>query len=468
MFGPGVQHPFHPSPAHYDDVPPQERRRGNATAAENDFSFYYPSSQPPQMSPLLGYGMPHYGGMPPQHHPGYRPTGGYYGPAPVGGGSFPPQYHPLGFPPNPPHLHQHTYVPAYDVHALLPHYEDDVDEGAEPILTQSGHKLDIEIRDDQILLSVKACFSRKGFAHSVVAFVVSAIVVNTLSTYMDYLVRLGGAGREYVGIIGGSFQFIIMISSLIVGSWTDKTRAYYSVIMFCLVMGAFGLAECGVSLDADKGNSLRIALLVVAVFVGPLQPVATELGVDVVYPLSENTVLVIQQLFANLLSAFFIEFFKAVKDVGRAAYPSNGEGEYANGEGEYERPQYTFSFYLLIVLHAAATICFATFNGRYLRLEAELEKKKNNFDKEEHRNDGQGDGTDRPFALDYGDSSAFTGRVDTMAPLESGAFGTAIPGPGGVGSFHPVYERSYQQQYPSPHDMRYHEDQPLLHGHKIV
>ena len=40
-----------------------------------------------------------------------------------------------------------------------------------------------------------------------------------------------------------------------------------------------------------------------------------------------------------------------------------------------EQPEYTFSFYLLIVLHAAATVWFATFNGRYLRYEHELIKK---------------------------------------------------------------------------------------------
>lgn len=181
---------------------------------------------------------------------------------------------------------------------------------------------------------------------------------------MDYLVRLNGAGRQYVGIVGGSFQIIIMCSSLIIGKQTDKTRAYYSVIIAMLVLGAFGLAECGVSLDANRGSDLRWSLLVVAALVGPLQPVSTELGVDVVYPLSENTVLVIQQLFSNLLSALFIPLFKSLRDVGITDSEENNA----------EHPQYTFSFYLLIVLHAGATVFFATFNGRYLRYEHELEK----------------------------------------------------------------------------------------------
>lgn len=250
------------------------------------------------------------------------------------------------------------------------------------VITITPHHVDINIRDDQIWLSIRACLARPGFIHSLVSFTVSGIVINTLSTFMDYLVRLNGAGREYTGIVGGLFQFVIMISSLVIGKICDNTRAYYSIAIGMLVLGAFGLAECGVSLDADKGSNLRWSLIVVAVLVGPLvscssnhvvvlltmsfqQPVSTELGVDVVYPLSENTVLVIQQLFSNLLSALFIPCFKAMRDIGAVAVVDDAT----------ERPEYTFSFYLLIVLHAAATVFFATFNGRYMRYEHELEKK---------------------------------------------------------------------------------------------
>lgn len=258
-----------------------------------------------------------------------------------------------------------SYIRKYESpNSVLPAAAD-IDEGAEPVLTITPHHLDINIRDDQIILSTRACLSRPGFIHSLVSFTVSGIVINTLSTFMDYLVRLNGAGREYTGIVGGTFQFAIMISSLIIGQFTDKTRAYYSVTIGMLVLGAFGLAECGVNLDSDRGTELRWSLIVVAILVGPLQPVSTELGVDVVYPLSENTVLVIQQLFSNLLSALFIPCFKAFKDYGARTVAD---------EAGYQ-PEYTFSFYVLIVLHAAATVFFATFNGRYLRFEHEQEKK---------------------------------------------------------------------------------------------
>ena len=91
--------------------------------------------------------------------------------------------------------------------------EDDFDYGAEPIVTVTDQHLDINIRDDQVIRSIRACLVRPGFVHCLVSFTVSGIVINTLSTYMDYLVRLGGAPRSYTGIVGGAFQFIIMISS---------------------------------------------------------------------------------------------------------------------------------------------------------------------------------------------------------------------------------------------------------------
>ena len=90
--------------------------------------------------------------------------------------------------------------------------------------------------------------------------------------------------------------------------------------------------------------------------------------VEVVYPLSENTVLVIQQLFSNLLSAIFIEIFKALKDVGTAR------------GGPVQMPEYTCSFYMLIIIHSLATCYFATYNGIYLRYEAELKKKEEKID----------------------------------------------------------------------------------------
>ena len=112
---------------------------------------------------------------------------------------------------------------------------------------------------------------------------------------------------------------------------------------------------------------------------GPLLPVATELGVEMAYPLSENTVLVILQLFCNATSALFIPLFQVVRDVG-VTMTNNADAQVdddgaANVLGS-GRPPYTFSFYLMILLCAVSAVYFATFDGKYLRLEAEKAKKR--------------------------------------------------------------------------------------------
>jgi len=230
--------------------------------------------------------------------------------------------------------------------------------------TSPGH-VEMDIRDDQILLQVKACMmERQGFMQALVAFTASAIVINTLSTNFQALLLTSHPGYASasdlafdVSIFGGSFQMIIMTASLIVGKSADITRAYYSVIIALLICGAFLLAECGIALDPYNGIEERWVLLVTAFFIGPLQPVSTEMGVDIVYPISENTVLCIQQLFANLCSSVIIPIFASLQNVGTA---------------NDARPQYYYSFYLLICIHAASTVYFSLFSGRYRRYEHEI------------------------------------------------------------------------------------------------
>ena len=274
-------------------------------------------------------------------------------------------------------------------------------DGAEPTVTQTPHSLKIDIQDNQIILAAKACFARKGFSHALVVFTVCGIVINTLSTYLDYLVRgdyydeegnndINNNNNEdygkvsdaskYVAVIGALFQVIIMVSSVVIGAFTDKFRSYFVVTLVLLVFGAFALAECGVSLDEDRGGDVRWSLLAVSALIGPLLPVATELGVEMAYPLSENTVLVIMQLFCNATSALFIPLFQAVRDVGVNVVADNADTDEDDdgaknvlGSG---RPPYSFSFYLMILLCAVSAVYFATFDGKYLRYEAEQAKKR--------------------------------------------------------------------------------------------
>jgi hypothetical protein len=174
-----------------------------------------------------------------------------------------------------------------------------------------------------------------------------------------------------------------MISSIFVGTITDRSRSYFVITLVLAVLSVIALAECGVSLDEHRAGNVRWSLLVVSGCLGPLLPITAELAVESVYPLSENTVLVILQLSCSFFSALFIPLFKFVSNVGVSANateetPSNDDGTaLILGSG---RPPYTFSFYLLIVIAASSAVYFATFSGRYLRYEAEMAKKRQNMD----------------------------------------------------------------------------------------
>jgi hypothetical protein len=69
-----------------------------------------------------------------------------------------------------------------------------------------------------------------------------------------------------VALIGGIFHIVIVVSSIVIGSVTDTTRSYFLVTLLLLILGF---------------RSLRVG--------GPLLPVATELGVEIAHPLSDNT-----------------------------------------------------------------------------------------------------------------------------------------------------------------------------------
>ena len=241
----------------------------------------------------------------------------------------------------------------------------------------------------------KSCLATSGFTHALAAFTVSAIVINTLSTnFLNLLEAATMDNLSYIGVAsyGGLFQLIVLCSSLLVGRSADHTRAYYSVILVLLVLGAFALSECSVVL----GNAHHTAqiLLICALFVGPMQPVATEMGVDLVFPLaSENTVLVLQQVCANACSALILPVFAMFKNFAMLDTTNNDDdvpqliihnttssqiddmvmASYdTNDSPNSIHPNYYFSLYVLVFLHVVTTVYFSTFRGKYKRYEHEV------------------------------------------------------------------------------------------------
>ena len=103
-------------------------------------------------------------------------------------------------------------------------------------------------------------------------------------------------------------------------------------------------------------------------------------SVEVAYPLSENTVIIILQLFSNLLSAACIPAFRVLRDISWM----DMLGDISSIESAIEvlrkfsasMPDFTYSFYLLVLIYAMATLYFATFDIQHLRNEVEEREKK--------------------------------------------------------------------------------------------
>ena len=65
-------------------------------------------------------------------------------------------------------------------------------------------------------------FARPGFLHTLTSFATSAVVINTTSTYLDSVLSLRGRSHKYTAFVGFAFQIIVMASSTVMGSITDR------------------------------------------------------------------------------------------------------------------------------------------------------------------------------------------------------------------------------------------------------
>jgi hypothetical protein len=90
-----------------------------------------------------------------------------------------------------------------------------------------------------------------------------------------------------------------------------------------------------------------MVVLALGFFVGPIQPLSTELSVEVTYPSNENHILAAQQLFGNLISAMVVPIFEAVR----------------NDESD----PYSGSLFFLFCIFVASMAYFVTFNGELRR-----------------------------------------------------------------------------------------------------
>ena len=217
--------------------------------------------------------------------------------------------------------------------------------GVEPILIQTHRFVDIEVCDNQMWRSIWACLTRVGFAQCVVSYASSGMTITTLTTFMSYLITSSNENKTsqvLVGVVGGLFQLLSVISSASASiRRNNTTQKSYMIVLALLSISSLILIICDLNLDSIERFGCNI--LILALVVSPVQPLSTQLGVDVASSISETTILIIQQVFSSFLSVCCILACTALTKVSSTSTV----------------------LYLLISIQILATIYFSTFHGQY-------------------------------------------------------------------------------------------------------
>eukprot|EP00941_MAST-03F_sp_MAST-3F-sp1_P004936 g4936.t1 len=154
---------------------------------------------------------------------------------------------------------------------------------------------------------IAACKS-PGFFVTVFSFAVAELILNAVSTLLDMFLRPNNFSAHEVGFWGAVFVITALVGSSTVTYIKTEVKMFGKTICLCLLACAVCLLLFKYTLTIGSKFSAVIALLFLGYFVGPIQPLALELGVECVYPISEPTVAAVQQLFGNFLSAIFVPF----------------------------------------------------------------------------------------------------------------------------------------------------------------
>lgn len=231
-----------------------------------------------------------------------------------------------------------------------------------PILSEQSLFIDHKIVETMIsMFKIKGLFCivvslyMLGFVHAVIVFAIAESTLNGFSTFMNSMLIPCGFSATYVSGMGSLFIVSAMMGSSILGWFVDRYKIYKQAILIsflgsisCLV--AFNFLS-STSSPLDYFYFISATILGVGFFIGPLQPVALEVAAECVYPISENSSTAVQQVMGNLASASLVPLMMLLKDTR--------DDNMIN------------SNWFLTALVSSACLFFATFNGVYLRSEAE-------------------------------------------------------------------------------------------------
>lgn len=199
-------------------------------------------------------------------------------------------------------------------------------------------------------------FRHEGFWVTVVCFSVSECILNAFSSLLNIFLIPEGYSRQQIGTVGALFIISALIGSQIMSNVVGKTHAYKSVLQFSLFWTAICIAVFKLSLEVPGKVNTFVALMATGFFVGPLQSIVLELGVECAFPTSEATVAALQQLCGNLMSAILIPTLSYMHRHFKA------KSGHVDEQHFYVCPEWIMVFLLM-----ASSIAFLFFNGQHKR-----------------------------------------------------------------------------------------------------
>lgn len=198
----------------------------------------------------------------------------------------------------------------------------------------------------------------------------SASIIDVLSVNVNVIFVANDFSANTAALIGFFFQAVILVSSFFVGRQVDKTSSYYaslklllvtssvSLTIFAALMSKNGEVATGDGMGVVFRVFLGVFVFLMAASLGPMQPVSTELAVDIVFPMSEALVLQLFMLSANAFGAVLVPIFELAQ-------------RFQGSEG------LNLSLYILAFLFALCIIFFqfSDYDHDMMRLEQRLSER---------------------------------------------------------------------------------------------
>ncbi|CAK4691121.1 unnamed protein product [Aphanomyces euteiches] len=205
-----------------------------------------------------------------------------------------------------------------------------------------------------------SAFHHDGFALTVFVFAVAETVTNVLSSLLNHLLNGDVFTKAQKGLIGAAFIISALVGGQIVSAYIDGTRLHKQSLIACLFVTGLSLLAFQVAASSAFNGQIIVTmgcLMLAGLFLGPLQPISLELGVECAHPTTEATVAALQQLCGNLLSALLVPALGAIQHTAEE-FPA-AETSWL---GYLITPPSVLSMFAFV-----AALLFCTFRGQFKR-----------------------------------------------------------------------------------------------------